>query len=84
MGGLALGSLTFGRYADKWSDKKIAIIYIIVEVSIGVYALIFPSLVHFVESFYVQAYQYLPNGIWSSVFLKSLTSMIDLATLNHT
>jgi len=76
MGGLALGSWTIGKYADQWSDKKIAIVYIFIEFSIGVYALIFPSLVGFIESLYIQIYQYLPNGLWSSIFLKSSVSML--------
>lgn len=78
MGGLALGSLLLGKFADNWSDQKIIKIYVFIEIGIGVYAILFPFIVTGVENLYIQILKLFPQEIWFNVFTKSLFSIVIL------
>lgn len=78
MGGLAIGSWTIGQYADQWSDKKIAINYFFVEIIIGIYALLLPFLIKYIESFYILIFSYLNPGILLSVSIKFILGFLIL------
>lgn len=54
MGGLALGALLFGRWADRFSRPLL--IYALLEVGIGLYALVIPSLFGAARTLYVLLY----------------------------
>jgi spermidine synthase len=51
MGGLALGSYLFGRYADR--SKNPARIYAFLEIGIGAYAFVLPAILRQIEALYV-------------------------------
>ena len=50
MGGLAIGAVTFGKRADKW--KKPLTVYALLEIAIGAYSLLIPTLLGFAGKLY--------------------------------
>lgn len=70
MGGLAIGSWTIGKYADNWSDRRIAILYMFIEISIGTYAYFLPTLIENIESFYILIYGHLNPSLILSIMIK--------------
>ncbi len=50
MGGLAIGAVSFGRRADKW--RKPLTVYALLEIAIGVYSLLIPTLLGFAGNVY--------------------------------
>jgi spermidine synthase len=63
MGGLALGSLLFGRLADR--TKKPLLLYALLELSIGVYAALTPVIIGLVGSLQIALWQRYPVGVLS-------------------
>lgn len=55
MGGLALGSYIFGKRADR--SKRPLLLYGVLEIGIGVFALLFPLLMHVYDDLYAALYQ---------------------------
>jgi len=55
MGGLALGSFIFGKRAD--ASRRPLLLYGALEIGIGVFALLFPLLMHVYDDFYVMLHQ---------------------------
>lgn len=76
--GLSSGSLYIGKKADNWEIKKIVNTYILVEIFIGIFALLFPSIISLVENSYISLYNILPSQLWSSVLLKSFFCILIL------
>jgi len=67
MGGLALGSILFGKYSDKLAmnggsstDSRLLNLYAFLEAGIGLYCLFTPFIFKGIETFYIKAYQSLP------------------------
>jgi len=60
MGGLALGSYLAGKYIDKITPRrKLLSLYGIIEVAIGIYGLLIPSMIILAKPIYVSAYNLL-------------------------
>lgn len=55
MGGMALGAWFVGKWADRLDALRLARAYILLELGIGLYALILPSLLSGAEGLYVAA-----------------------------
>lgn len=60
MGGLALGGFVAGRYADR--VPRPLSVYGALEIGIGVYALVFPYVVHLVTPVYLQVHRAMDPG----------------------
>lgn len=78
MGGLAIGSWTIGKCADNWDDRKIAILYVFIEISIGIYAYLLPSIMDNLEGFYILIYNYLNPNTFFSILIKFLLGVFVL------
>ncbi|MFQ6042063.1 MAG: fused MFS/spermidine synthase [Candidatus Poribacteria bacterium] len=74
-GGLALGSLLFGRLANR-VDNAVKV-YAYLEFAVGVFALLFPTLLHLFKGFYTIFYPY----IYRSFFFLTLTRFISLGLI---
>ena len=62
MGGLGLGALIFGRWADRWSRPLL--LYAAMEAVIGIFALASPLLVDWIDGAYVFVYRSWGNLPW--------------------
>ncbi|HEY3296552.1 MAG TPA: fused MFS/spermidine synthase [bacterium] len=67
MGGLAAGSYTLGRYIDR-KPRPLLQVYACLEAGIGLFALIFPFLIHAVTPLYASLY----NGVAANIVLLNL------------
>jgi len=76
MAGLALGSFYFGRFIDKRGNPLK--IYAYLEISIGVYVIMFPFLISLLDRIYVIAYQAYPTSFLVTNIVKFLLSFIIL------
>jgi spermidine synthase len=77
MGGLMIGSLLAGRYADRVHSPLI--LYGILEVCIGVYALLFPNVLNIFASEYRHIYQtYFATAPWVYNSFRILVATITL------
>jgi len=72
-GGLALGSLIFGRLANRVENS--VKVYAYLEFAVGIFALLFPTLLHLFRGFYTIFYPY----IYRSFIILTLTRFIFLA-----
>ena len=73
MAGMALGSFYFGRLVDRYNQPLK--IYALLEVGLGIFAILFPVLLWIVEKIYVSLHFYLqtsPNGLNLLKFLLCL------------
>jgi len=61
MGGLALGSYYLGRLADR--QENLLRFYGNLEAGIGLFAFLFPSLLHLLNSVYVDAFRLFPESV---------------------
>jgi spermidine synthase len=59
MAGLAIGSLLLGRYADR--SRRLLLVYALLEVGIGLSALLFPLALDLLEQVYIWLRQTLPD-----------------------
>ncbi|MFC1816388.1 fused MFS/spermidine synthase [Thermodesulfobacteriota bacterium] len=65
MGGLALGSYLAGKYIDRITpQRKLLSLYGIVEVAIGIYSLLIPSLIVLTKPIYAAAYNLIFQYFW--------------------
>ena len=71
-GGLALGSLIFGRLANRVENP--VKVYAYLEFAVGIFALLFPTLLHLFRGFYTIFYPY----IYRSFIILTLTRFIFL------
>ncbi len=62
MGGLGLGALAFGRWADRWT-RPLAL-YAAMEAAIGVFALASPAVLGWIDAAYVLVYRSWGNLPW--------------------
>jgi len=76
MAGLALGSFYFGRFIDKRGNPLK--IYAYLEISIGVYVIMFPFLISLLDRIYVIAYQAYPTSFLVTNVIKFLLSFMVL------
>jgi len=74
-GGLALGSLAFGKLANRVENS--VKVYAYLEFAVGVFALLFPTLLHLFRGFYTIFYPY----IYRSFIILTLTRFISLALI---
>lgn len=70
MAGLAGGSLLLGRYADR--NRRLLLVYALLEGGIALFALTFPPALDLVESVYIRSRQSLPDS-------PGLTTLLHLA-----
>src|SRR3990172_4929143 len=68
MGGLALGSYVFGRFADRIGRPLV--LYAILEVGIGIFALAVPALFAGLDSFFAPLYQRLSERFFLFVLVR--------------
>ena len=68
MGGLALGSLFFGRYVDK--HKKPLKLYAFLEAGIAIFAILFPLILSALNTLYVSFYGYLHTSFYIFSLIK--------------
>ena len=59
-GGLALGSFLFGRLAER--SRNLIRLYAYLEIAIGIYASLFPVLLHVVDQVYALLYQHISDN----------------------
>ncbi len=76
MAGLALGSHVFGRFVDK--QRRVLLIYALLEVGIAVAALLLPDVVEASESVYVSVYRTFPESEWLLTLIKGGISFVIL------
>jgi spermidine synthase len=76
MAGLALGSFYFGRFIDKRGNPLK--VYAYLEISIGVYVIMFPFLISLLDRIYVIAYQAYPTSFLVTNVIKFLLSFMVL------
>ena len=76
MGGLALGSYYFGRLADR--EKRPLRLYALLEVGIGVFALIWPLLLSVLNAIYILAYRGLNAEFYSLSLIRFALSFLVL------
>ena len=76
MGGLAIGSYLIGRFAN--TLKKFLLVYGILELFIGIYALAFPFIFHLLKGIYLHSDTASQSFGWS-LFIRLLLSFIALA-----
>ena len=81
MGGLALGSYLFGKIADR--ARRPLAVYGVLEIGIGVFALLFPLLMNVYDDFYVFLEQKLEVCVPKSVPQINTTSTL-LPTASRT
>jgi spermidine synthase len=74
-GGLALGSLVFGKLANRVENS--VRVYAYLEFAVGVFALLFPTLLHLFRGFYTIFYPY----IYRSFIVLTLTRFITLSLI---
>lgn len=72
MGGLALGSFVFGRLVDRWGHPLR--MYGMLEIGIGVYALLIPVLFIGLEWLYAQIYSRLSPGFYELTLIRFVLS----------
>jgi len=86
MGGLAVGSLLFGRLADRM--KRPLLLYAALEISVGVYALLTPAIIGLIGSLQVALWQRFPVGVlslsWVNILLVSAALVIPTALMGGT
>ncbi|MFW6137541.1 MAG: fused MFS/spermidine synthase [Spirochaetota bacterium] len=63
MAGLCLGALIIGKKSDRCDEKRLFKTYVIIEVGIGVFALMLPIFLELAKSIYVSFYQVYSPGI---------------------
>ncbi len=68
MGGLALGSFCFGRLADRY--KKPLRLYAYLQVSIGVFAILFPFILSGISAIHISIYHYFQPTFYVSSLIK--------------
>ncbi len=77
MCGLGSGAWIIGKMADGIEEKKLIRAYVLIEIGIGTYALLFPHLLEWTEGVYVKFYHvYLPNPILLNGFKLVLASIL--------
>jgi len=76
MGGLALGSFIIGKFIDK--KHHLLKIYGILELGIGLSALLMPLLLHILNEFYTISYQHLHFSVWQLLIIKTAMSLAVL------
>ncbi|MBD3182206.1 hypothetical protein GF312_07935 [Candidatus Poribacteria bacterium] len=76
MAGMALGSLYFGRFVDKRNDPLR--IYAIIEIIIGLYAVILPLLILLLQKFYISSSSEIITSILKARYIKFILSFILL------
>ncbi|UCE18484.1 MAG: fused MFS/spermidine synthase [Gemmatimonadota bacterium] len=76
MGGLALGSFSFGRLIDRRSNALR--IYALLEIGIGLYALLLPVLLHLVTPLYIWVYRSFGTGYYVLGLIRFLVSSLLL------
>lgn len=76
MGGLALGSFIFGRRAD--GSRHPLFLYGMLEIGIGVFALLFPLLMHVYDDFYAVLHQKTALSFYSLSLVRFLVCAIVL------
>jgi len=68
MGGLALGSFCFGRLADRY--KRPLRLYACLEISIGIFAILFPFILSGISAIHVNISQHFPTTFYVSSLIK--------------
>ncbi len=76
MAGLGLGSYYFGKIADR--QRRVLLTYALLEVGIGVAALLLPAGVESVESIYAGLYRTFPSSLWILTLAKAGISFLFL------
>ena len=76
MGGLALGSFLFGKYADR--SKNNLRLYALLELGIGIAALILPFLLSLLDPIYKFAYRHFSSFLFLSLLRFALTFSVLL------
>lgn len=79
MMGLGLGAWALGKLSDRLSEANIAKGYILVEVGMGLYALVLPLLLALAEKFYVWFYGIVEPGLLASNCLRFVIAFCLLA-----
>ena len=86
MGGLALGSLLFGRLADR--TKRPLLLYAVLEVSVGVYAALTPVIIRLIESLQIALWERYPVGVlslsWVNILLVTAALIIPTTLMGGT
>jgi spermidine synthase len=86
MGGLALGSLIFGRLADRM--KRPLLLYAVLEVSIGVYAALTPVIIGLIEGLQIALWQRYPVGVlslsWVNILLVTAALILPTTLMGGT
>jgi len=87
MGGLALGSFLFGKYADRLaqkdlssSDKKLLNLYVFLEAGVGLYCLLTPLIFQIIGQLYVATHSLLPYRLANVVHIILIASALALPT----
>ncbi len=62
MAGLGLGAWGIGKKADQYTEKQLIKAYVILELGIGIYALLLPVLLGAAESWYVAFFRHFSPG----------------------
>ncbi|MEE9216631.1 MAG: fused MFS/spermidine synthase [Anaerolineales bacterium] len=85
MGGLALGSLIFGRMADR--AKKPLLMFALLELAIGLYALLTPALIGQISSLQISLAQRNPGVLelgWLTIVLVSIVLLVPTILMGGT
>jgi len=76
MGGMALGAFIFGKIINKKNNHLK--LYALIELAIGIYALILPLVVSFFDNIYINIYQQYDFGFYAMSLIKLCFSIIIL------
>ncbi|NLX07286.1 MAG: fused MFS/spermidine synthase [Phycisphaerae bacterium] len=76
MGGMSAGAFLFGRLADR--RKRHLLIYGLLEIAIGIYALLFPTILEWVGGLYVLVYQHFEPGFYAISLIRLALSVAIL------
>jgi spermidine synthase len=68
MGGMALGSFILGRIADRY--KKPLVVFAMLEIGIGIFALLFPIILSGVSDIQISIFQRFPTTFYASSLIK--------------
>lgn len=76
MAGLALGNLIFGRIVDK--RKNALMLYVWLELGIGLFALLFPFSFKALDALYVSLFRILPLGFYATQLVRFFIAFLFL------
>lgn len=76
MGGLAIGSFVIGRYIER--RRNPILIYAVLEIGIGITALLIPAVFKVLDAVYPLIYAYTTDSVWVVILTKVVLSLLVL------